>query len=567
MVGLGLVVGLAACGPGGDDEPGECAAMLIAGDLVITEVFADADAPSGGSGVDDGREWFEIYNNADRPLDLRGLTITHSRPDGSQAKTHVVQTVTIPSAGYLVLGNTAPDLVPGWVDYGYGADLGDMYNSDGGKITLSCTDTEIDSAVYEMVETGHSREFDGGGLPDYTANDVLANWCESTPEGASEFDPANFGTPGSPNEDCAVIIAGQCTDNGTSRDAVPPMPGDLIVTEVMPSPSGDDDLQEWFEVLVMRDVDLNGVGLDRAGDTTGPRTIDSEACIRVTAGQRLVFARSSDMTMNGGLPEVAGTFTFSLVGGSASSPGDVQIMFGTTTIDGFAWTRSSTAAALQLDPDHENATDNDLEANWCNATMPYGPGTDRGTPGAANEDCPVVVQPGECIDEGTGNPRDIVEPTAGQIEITEWMPDPSLVGDTAGEWVEVRASASFDLNGLQLGDANTPLAVVVPAVTCLPIGPGDYALFAQSADMGTNGGLSGVDGVFPTGVDLTNQTGMVLLGVGGAMLDSAMWTTSSSGKSIQIDTDGTQCNAPTGTPAYNGTDLGTPEAVHAAECP
>lgn len=558
----------AACGPSGDDTPGECTDTgLIPGDVVVDEVFADADAPTGASGADDGKEWFELYNNADRPIDLEGMTITHSRPDGTMAHSTVMRSLTVPANGYVVLGNTTPDLVPAWVDYGYGGDLGDMFNTGGGKIALACGATEIDSAVYDDVSAGVSRQFDGGGLPDYTANDDQANWCDATPDGSDEFAETNFGTPGSPNEDCAVVVAGQCNDNGNMRATVPPAPGDLVITEVMPSPSlVSDTVGEWFEVLVTRDVDLNDVVLDRAGDSSAGKILMSEDCIHATAGTFLVFAKSADMTMNGGLPAVTDTFSFSMVAGSAAAPGDVQLLLGTTTLDSFTWTRSATGKSLQVDPDFANATDNDLEANWCDGQTAYN-GTDLGTPGAANEQCAVIVGPGECIDEGTGNVRPVVKPTAGQIAITEWMANPSLVSDTAGEWLEVKALADFDLNGLQVGDVALGATPVVTTSTCVPIATGSYALFAQGADPTSNGMLPVVDGVFPSGVDLVNSTGTVQVGIDGTALDTKTYATAASGVSIQIDTDGTQCNAPTGTPAYNGTDLGTPKAAQTAECP
>jgi hypothetical protein len=568
VIWLAPALVLVACGPsGGDDEPGACTdTSLIAGDLVISEVFADADAPTGGSGADEGKEWFEIYNNSDRPVDLEGMTITHARPDDTMPHTHVMRGVTVPADGYLVLGNTLPDLVPSWVDYGYADALDDMFNTGGGKITLSCGASVIDSAEYDMVDAGVSRQFDGGGLPDYTANDDLANWCAATPEAADEFDPENFGTPGSPNEDCSVVVAGQCNDGGNMRDTVPPAPGDLVITEVHPQPSGDDNLAEWFEVLVTRDIDLNDVGLDRAGDSSGPKIIASEDCLPVTAGTYVVFAKSTEMTMNGGLPPVADTFSFSLVNGSAASPGDVQLLLGTTTLDAFAWTRSSADESLQVDPDFATAIDNDLEANWCNGQTPYN-GTDLGTPGAANEQCAVVVPPGSCVEEGSGTVRPIVSPVAGDIAITEWMPNPSLVGDTAGEWLEIQALAAFDLNGLQVGDAALATTPVITTSTCVPIASGAYAIFAQGNDPLTNGMLPPVAGVFPSGVDLVNSNGTVQVGVGGVALDTKTYPTAASGVSIQIDGDGTQCNAPATTPAYNGVDLGTPGAVHAAECP
>ena len=57
---------------------------------------------------------------------------------------------------------------------------------------------------------------------------------------------------------------------------------------------------EWFEVRVGRDVDLNGIGLDRAGDSADPDLVTAEACLAVATGDLLVFARSADVALNGG---------------------------------------------------------------------------------------------------------------------------------------------------------------------------------------------------------------------------------------------------------------------------
>ncbi|HEY0254886.1 MAG TPA: lamin tail domain-containing protein, partial [Kofleriaceae bacterium] len=117
---LASLLFIAACGPADDNGSG-CKDSMVAGDLVITEVFADYQAPSGGTGTDDGKEWFEIYNNTERPLDVKGLTVVHSKPDGSKPATHVMAEVTIAPGQYFTLGNATSDLVPAYVDYGYSA--------------------------------------------------------------------------------------------------------------------------------------------------------------------------------------------------------------------------------------------------------------------------------------------------------------------------------------------------------------------------------------------------------------------------------------------------------------
>ncbi len=556
------LLGAAACGPGGDDTAGACADILP-GELVITEVFADHDAPAGSSGADEGKEWFEIYNASGAPIDLAGLTVLHSRPDGSSDHTHTIEATTLAAGDYLVLGNVLPEFVAAHLDYGYGDDLGDLFNSGSGKLSIGCGGDVIDEALYEEPALGKSIGFDGGAAPDYTANDDLTAWCHPPEEAAFEFESANFGTPGSTNYDCDVVVAGMCDDGGTMRPAVTPAAGDLILTELHPNPSGDDALQEWFEVYATRDVDLNGLGIARTVTTT-PNVVTSSSCLRVTAGSYAVIARSAVPEENGGLPAVTATYgAISLV-----DAGDLQIMIGTTVLDSFAWSNAPSAATLGLDPDFQDASTNDQERYWCAATTAWAAG-DRGSPGAANEQCTILPPPGQCEDPDDTTERAIVVPTAGQITITEWMPNPSEVVDTRGEWFEVRANAAVDLNGLQGGLLTLGSNPLIVSATCVELEAGEYVLLARNGDDTLNGGLPVEDGTFT--FDLPNNSmaaiGNLRVGVGGVELDAVTWATNTAGLAIQKDTDGTQCNVPVATPLYNATDRGTPRAVHSDECP
>jgi hypothetical protein len=573
----GAILGLGACGPSA--KTGVCKDSLIAGDLVITEVFADSKASDGGTGADTGKEWFEIYNASDRPLELEGLTITHSRPSGDKAKTHVMATVTIAPGQFFTLGNATPDLVPAYVDYGYSADLGDMFNTDGGKFVLACGDSEIDSAEYELVKEGHSRQLTSAQPPDYTLNDNLANWCEA---GGSEFETSNFGTPGSDN-DCTPIVIGQCNDGGTMRDVVSPAPGELVITEVMPNPAAvSDTTGEYFEARASVDVDLNGIGLDRAGDSSNPVVLSSPDCIHVAAGANALFAKSTDMVMNGGLPvPVLGMFNFALVDGTAAAPGDVQIVLGATVIDSVTWTSTRSGKAHSLDPNRIDSIANDDETAFCDATMPYGLG-DLGSPNADNEACPIVVPAGMC-DDGVAI-RPIVKPTAGQLVITEVMINPK-VESPAGvqEWFEITntGATAFDVNELGLDQvAGTRLPDVIKSTKCKSVAPAGFALFAHTADPLTNGGLIDIDATY--GFTLANTGGDIQVLDGATVLDAVAWgnvsATSFDGKSIQLDpahfnttdnntvaiTPGVYCLGATG---YGDMmNLGTPRAANAT-CP
>ncbi len=574
---------LGACGP--STKAGDCSDTLLAGDLVITEVFADAKAPPGGSGTDDGKEWFEIYNASDRPVELKGLTITHARPDGSRANSHVMKAATVAPGQYYTLGNSATDLLPAYIDYGYSADLGDMFNTDGGRLTLACGSSEIDSATYEAVEEGRSRQLTSSQPPDYTVNDDVASWCEAT---GTEFDVANFGTPGS-ESDCSPIVIGQCRDGGAMRDSRLPIVGDLVITEVMPNPEAVDDTNgEWFEIRAINGFDLNGVTIDRAGDTSSGTTLTSTDCLGVTAGSYVVFAQSADMAVNGGIPaaSIRGTFSFALVNGTAAAPGDVRVMVGTEVLDAITWTKTTAARSHALDPDFEDVTENDIESNFCDGSATYGAG-DFGTPGAANAQCPIGPQPGMCDDAGTM--RAIVKPSAGQLVITEVMPNPKIESPVGQEWFEITnvGQTAFDLNGLGLdraGDAAMPN--VISSTACLSVGAGGQALFARSADPSSNAMLPAVDATF--GFTLPNTAGDVQVVDGMTVLDAVSYgnvstpATSYDGKSIALDPDSfdaamndmiTGGNPPMLTPWCFGTtgygdmtNTGTPKAPN-PQCP
>lgn len=525
---LVAAVALTACGP--DSNSGDCADTLLAGDLVITEVFADAKAPPGGSGTDDGKEWFEIYNNTDNPVELKGLTVTHSRPDGSKAKSHTMKAITIAPGQFFTLGNSADDLLPPYVDYGFGADLGDFFNTDGGQLKLSCGSAEIDSAIYESVKEGHSRQLTAAQPPDYQLNDVATNWCEAD---ATEFEDSNFGTPGSDN-DCQPIVIGQCSDGGTMRDTVPPLPGDLVITEIMPNPKAvSDTVGEWFEVYATRDVDFNGVGLDRAGDNNvAPKVIEDTNCVSLASGEYGLFVKSDVSSENGGLPAAAikGKFTFALVDGTVAAPGDVRLMYGADVIDSVSWETSTDGSAIQLDPDDLSATANDDPTNRCNATVVYNTvatNMDFGTPGAANTQCGSAPQPGNCFDTTLQTNRPIVKPTAGQIVITEFLANPAgtVAGvDAAQEWFEVKntTGASWDLNGLGLKGNATTINTITSG-DCKPVAGGQYALFAHNTTDTMNGGLPAVDATFTFALGQT--AGQLSVLDGATVLDNVTWTT------------------------------------------
>jgi hypothetical protein len=340
------VILFAACATG--DVAAPCPAA--AGDLVITEIFADHAGVAGASGADRGHEWIEIYDASARAIDLDGVAITRSRADGAGARTHRMQPVTIAPGAYLVLGDVDPAARPAWIGYGYGTDLGALGNGGGGRLAIACGDVEVDAVTYAGAVAGRSLELDGRAPPDATGNDDPARWCAADPPTSTEFEPANFGTPGFANAPCVAPPApGMCVDDdtGAARPIVAPGPGMLRISEVMADPTAvADRAGEWIEVEAAADVDLIGVQLGGATLDATPVVV-GPGCARLAAGGLALFARSADASANGGLPAVDGTFHASL----ANSHGAAQLGVGGAVIDRVTWDAARPGVSLQRDGD------------------------------------------------------------------------------------------------------------------------------------------------------------------------------------------------------------------------
>jgi hypothetical protein len=382
--------------------------------------------------------------------------------------------------------------------------------------------------------------------------------------------------------DCSVNI---CNDNGTIRSVVSPGAGDLVITEVMPSPSKvSDTVGEWFEVKATAPVDLNNLLLDRASDSANPNVVNVYDCIHLNAGDYAVFARDVDPLVNGGINGVVARFTFSVLTGSTAAPGDIRVLApdGTTVVDSVTWTSSRAGTALQLDPDFTTAAGNDTEANFCDASAPYGLG-DLGTPGTANAQCPVVLQPGECLDNGT--PRAIMKPaTATDLVITEVMANPTASTETLQEWIEITnvGTTPFDLNGLAVdrGTDTAAPATLVTDTNCHIVAPSALALLARNGTSSTNGGLPTPDATYGS-IQLVNSSGEVQIVDPSTcatttpfacttIYDAMPYGSPADGVSVQVkpgfftttlnDSSANRC--PAVTPYGDGTNNGTPRLAN-----
>jgi hypothetical protein len=98
----------------------------------------------------------------------------------------------------------------------------------------------------------------------------------------------------------------------------------------------------------------------------------------MTAGSYAVFARKADPSQNGGLPPVAGVFSFAL---GNSNGGRMFVGVNGAELDAVAYDTQRAGSSTSLDESDD--------VTWCyNTTDFYGPGDNYGTPGAANPTCP-----------------------------------------------------------------------------------------------------------------------------------------------------------------------------------
>jgi hypothetical protein len=376
----------------------------------------------------------------------------------------------------------------------------------------------IDEVTWDGSTAGAARNLDPAQLDPVDNNDATA-WCPAT----ASYGAGDKGSPGAANETCPIVVPpGQCLDGSTLRDLVPPALGDLVISEIMANPTGDDTMREWFEITMLHDADLAGLAL---GTTPGTvqATLGGNDCRHRTAGTALVLAHSTDPGVNGGLGAVEGTFAFSM----GNTSGALFVASGTTVLDQVAWSSSVDGAARSLDPGQLDPTANDTAANWCTATASYGAGG-AGSPGQAN---PACLAANQCLDGGV--PRAIVPPGAGDLVISEVLAGQA---DPATEWFEVTVLNDVDLNGLQLGPTSGSSATTIADVNCRHRTAGTQLVFARGAPAG----LPTPEAAFSF---TTGTSGAIWIGVPGTPIDGVMWSATTEGVSRNLDPDSLTASA------------------------
>lgn len=557
LAGCAALLALGGCGPGTSTQ--QCAS-LKAGDLVITEVMADP------AGTDTGNEWFEVYNTTGAAIDLKGLTLFASAADGTGAKTHVVRAGTAQPGAYFTFGDVRSGANPAWIGYSYNNALSALPNSNG-AVGVKCGTTELAKYVWAAAaDSEHSRQLDATVNPSAERAAVATNYCPA-PESLTPYSGTNYGTPGGENAICETIIVsgnGKCVEGGVERDVVTPVAGDLVITEVMNHPSNG-AANEWIELNARNSFDLNGL---KVSNTSGSsKTVTGATCLPVNAGDYVVLAANADAGLTIGLPTPIFVYgNLSLADTGAQSLTVSLPDGGVVDIANYNVPSASAGHSQQLDPGSSDSASNDDASRFCAGQTQWA-GLDFGTPGAANEACPVVLPSDSCLDNGT--PRPINFPAPGTVVMTEVLGAPSSNADD--EWVELLGTADFDLNGLTLtGTSGTSRTVI--SSTCLPITAGSYAVLSKVAAPSSN--LPFVSYAYGTlAITNTSAGSLTLTLPDGGVVDAINFAKPLAGKSWSLDPallDTVSNDDPVSFCAaqtqWSGGDWGTPGAVNGA-CP
>ncbi len=340
--------------------------------------------------------------------------------------------------------------------------------------------------------------------------------------------------------------------------------GDLVITEVFANPEGDDEGNEFFEIYnaTSAAIDLSGLVLEKSA-------VDGSK-VKEHVMSQLIIDPGQYMALGGVLPEFRAAYIAygysDDLGAMTNSGGQLALRCKDVEVDRLIYGEAVSGHSQGLDgnitPDQQA---NDLPENFCNATTEFA--TDSfGSPGVANEPCSIVNQT-TCLDEGTE--RDVINPGVGELVITEFMANPGVVDDGVGEWFELLATASFDLNGLIAGKVLNDPKVNIVSESCLKVNAGDRLLFARSEDSAVNGGLPAPDFTFSFGLSNSGDSATLFVGVGETLIDQIAWTSAAAGKSTALDpgsedavSNDDAANSCPGVTSYGDGDLGTPGATN-----
>ncbi|CAN0559437.1 unnamed protein product, partial [Laminaria digitata] len=202
---------------------------------------------------------------------------------------------------------------------------------------------------------------------------------------------------------------------------------------------------------------------------------------------------------------------------SLGDSGDAMIIVcDGTTIDGVDYSAagfpSAVNAALNLDPASLSDTANDVGGNWCAATMLYD-GTNAGSPGAANETCPVNPPDAGVIDSGAMDTGvDYDQPGSDTMEFVEIYNSSNAAIDltnVAVVTVNGNGGSEYGRYALSGSLAAGEYLVVGNSAVVVPTGVTFITLPSNGMQNGAPDGVALIDTVNNTLIDALSYEGSI----------------------------------------------------------
>jgi len=179
--------------------------LIPAGAVIVTEIMKNPAAVNDTYG-----EYFEVTNVWTSAVNLDSFIIRDLGTDAHQ----IVEPAGIviePGESATLCRNENSTLNGGVVcDYDYDDFILGQTSGGEDEVILELDGVEIDRVVY-VVNTwpemsGHSMNLDPAAY-DLTANDEVANWCDTPTSGAYQLPAGDWGTPGALNPTCSGDLA------------------------------------------------------------------------------------------------------------------------------------------------------------------------------------------------------------------------------------------------------------------------------------------------------------------------------------------------------------------------
>lgn len=215
-------------------------------------------------------EWIELYNNTENPITLDGWALKSA--DGTP---EIELTGAIPANGFYLLERTNDDTVPGIsADKIYTGALNNngellkLYDASNNIIdTVDCANAWLtgDNTTKQTMERISSAEWqiseNPGGTP--KSRDSAGVAAEAN---AGQIPPETLQVPAEP-----IVERTETPQNSPSPVAKQSYPSGIIFNEILPSPDGPDETEEWIELYNQNNFEVD-ISEWKIQDTEGSAT-------------------------------------------------------------------------------------------------------------------------------------------------------------------------------------------------------------------------------------------------------------------------------------------------------